>query len=384
MREIPFLNNYGGDICMASVSWEKVRTASEVKAKFRHNDKEMRCQTSVVHSNEHINKNETWKNTSILGLSYDELCEKYDKRIEYLDNNTNTNKRKDRITCINLEIPVPLNLAEKDYDNWFNDVATVIKTRYGIDNFMECIIHKDEIHEYYDPVDNTYKWSRVHAHFSIIPELNGKLNAKKIETRKEMNILNNAINKMTMDKYKVKFLTGEKKRSRGSVEDCKRKSNEEERKLIRQAKKSLSAQIEELKSKSEKLQEWKTRLSLKEKELDTKETELNSEKLTLDNLVKTNKQTFLDNQIIARKNREENARIQEERSLLKLKIEKLEAEYARLRHLTEQAQVLIAGVKDTIRKQETEAQIDKLVNSLGRNESLFDYSERISKRISGL
>lgn len=210
---------------MASVAWEKVRTPTEAKAKFRHNDKAMRCQTSVVHANEHINKNETWKNTSVLGLSYDELCKKYDERISYLDNHTNTNKRKDRVTCINLEIPVPENLKETDYDNWFNDVADIIIKRYGADNFLDGIIHKDEIHEYYDSSDGKYKMSRVHGHFSIIPELNEILNAKKIETRREMNVLNNAINKMTMDKYNVCFLTGEKKRSKGSVEDCKRKSN---------------------------------------------------------------------------------------------------------------------------------------------------------------
>lgn len=365
---------------MASVDWEKVRTATEAKAKFRHNDKAMRCQPSVVHANEHINKNETWKNTSILGLNYKELCEKYDNRIAYLDSHTNTNKRKDRVTCINLEIPVPQNLVEKDYDNWFNDVATIIKTRYGIDNFLEGVIHRDEIHNYFDTADNKWKTSRVHAHFSIVPELNGKLNAKKIETRKEMNVLNTAINKMTMDKYNVKFMTGEKKRSRGSVEDCKRKSNEEERKHIIQAKKSLSAQLEELKSKSEKIQEWKAQLTIKQKELETKENELNSEKLALDNLVKTNKQTFIDNQVTAKKYREELARVQEERTLLKFKTEKLEAENKRLCQLVEQAQGLIANIKDTHRKQETQAQIDELVNGLWRNESVFDYADRISKK----
>ena len=113
--------------------------------------------------------------------------------------------------------------------------------------------------------------SRVHGHFSIIPELDGKLNAKKIETRREMNVLNNAINKMTIEKYNVCFLTGEKKRSKGSVEDCKRKSNEEERKHIKNAKKALSTQIADLKTKPEKLQDLKIKLSQKQKEPEIKE-----------------------------------------------------------------------------------------------------------------
>ncbi len=221
--------------------------------------------------------------------------------------------------------------------------------------------------------------SRVHGHFSIIPELDGKLNAKKIETRREMNVLNNAINKMTMDKYNVCFLTGEKKRSRGSVEDCKRKSNEEERKHIKNAKKALSAQIADIKSKSEKIQEWKAQLTIKQKELETKEAELNSDKLTLDNMIKANKQTFLDNQIIAKKNREERARIEDDKIILKLKIDKIEAEYKRFCELIEQAQSLIANIKDTHRKQETQAQIDRIVDSLGHNESLFDYADRITQ-----
>lgn len=365
---------------MASVSWEKVRTPTEAKAKFRHNDKNMRCQPSIFHSNEHINKNDTWKNTSILKLSYEELCRKYDERIAYLDNNTNTNKRKDRITCINLEMPVPKELDEKEYDNWFNDVATIIKIRYGAENFMEGVIHRDEVHEYYDSSDSKYKWSRVHVHFSIIPELDGKLNAKKIETRKEMNVLNNAINKMTIEKYNVRFLTGEKKRSRGSVEDCKRISNEEERKQIIQAKNTLSAQVDDIKIKSEKLQEWKIKLSNKQKELEAKEIELNSKNELVDNLVKTNQQTFLENQIIARKNREENARVQEERNILKLKIEKIKAEYECFQQLIEQAQNLITEIKDINRKQKTQVQIDELVNNLGRNESIFDYADRISQK----
>lgn len=364
---------------MASVAWEKVRTATEAKAKFRHNDKAMRCQTSVVHANEHINKKDTLKNTSILDLSYDELCRKYDDRIAYLDTHGNTNKRKDRITCINLELPVPEKLKETDYDNWFNDVADIIIKRYGADNFLDGIIHKDEVHEYYDSSDGKYKMSRVHSHFSIIPELNGILNAKKIETRREMNVLNNAINKMTIEKYNVKFMTGEKKRSKGSVEDCKRKSNEEERKHIKNAKKALSTQIADLKTKSEKLQDLKIKLSHKQKELEIKEAELNSDKLTLDNMIKTNKQTFIENQATSRKNREERARIEEDKIILKLKIEKCEAENKRLCQLIEQAQGLIANIKDTHRKQETQAQIDELVNGLWRNESVFDYADRISK-----
>lgn len=96
-------------------------------------------------------------------------------------------------------------------------------------------------------------------------------------------------------------------------------------------------------------------------------------------MIKTNKQTFIENQATSRKNREERARIEEDKIILKLKIEKCEAENKRLCQLIEQAQSLVASIKDTFRKQESQAQIDELVNSLGRSESVFDYANRISK-----
>lgn len=96
-----------------------------------------------------------------------------------MDSTINTNKRKDRVTLQNIEIPVPKNLARIHYNAWFIKVAEILIDFYGRDNFMDGQIHYDEEHEYIDSITNEITISRVHAHFSIVPEVNGILNAKK-------------------------------------------------------------------------------------------------------------------------------------------------------------------------------------------------------------
>lgn len=213
---------------MASCKFEngKYHTATEAKAHFRHDDISIESRKIAAKGNSNIDITKSHLNRSLCGLTYKEVCEKYDRRIEFLDNTTNTNRRKDRVTLQNIEIPVPKELNRKLYNKWFIKVAEILCSMYGAENFIDGQIHYDEEHEYIDTETEELVTSRVHAHFSIVPELNGVLNCKKISNRTNMRKLNNTIDNMTRFLFNCSFMTGEKKKSRQTVDELKNKSNQ--------------------------------------------------------------------------------------------------------------------------------------------------------------
>lgn len=213
---------------MSSVNFEKFKSAQAVKAQFRHCDKEARKETN--HGNKEIDLQKSDMNIQYANSTYESTCKRYDERIKTIDEGgRNKNKRKDRVTMLGLEVPAPKDLRSSDYVKWFDRVNSIIVGRYGSENVMNAYIHFDEQHEYMDVRTKTMEMSRVHGHFFVVPETNGKLNAKGLTLRKHMISLNREIEKMTNDEFGVKFMTGEKRKSVDEVEDLKRKSREAER-----------------------------------------------------------------------------------------------------------------------------------------------------------
>ena len=213
---------------MASVNFEKFKSVQSAKAQFRHCDKDARKETN--HGNKEIDLQKSDMNIQYASSSYESTCKRYDSRIKAIDEGgRNKNRRKDRVTLLGLEIPVPKDLPSSDYVKWFSRVNSIIEGRYGADNVMNAYIHFDEQHEYMDVRTREMTMSRVHGHFFVVPEINGKLNAKELTLRKNMISLNREIEKMTKNEFGVKFMTGEKRKSRDEVEDLKRKSREAER-----------------------------------------------------------------------------------------------------------------------------------------------------------
>ena len=86
---------------MASINWAKYKTATEVKAHIRHNEKQCRM-TTKEHNNQHINRALTANNYSIMGRSYADRCKIYDDAMAELKP-----RRKDAVTCLSLETVVP-------------------------------------------------------------------------------------------------------------------------------------------------------------------------------------------------------------------------------------------------------------------------------------
>lgn len=207
---------------MASVKWEggKYHGAGETKAHFRHDEKEQRMLHE--HTNKDINKGQTQFNYSMNGLTYAEMCEKYDKRIAELAPNTRMTKV--TVTCQNLEIPVPAGLPEDKQPEWFRRVYELIVDFAGKENVIDGNVHVDEKHTYMDAKTGEWRTSREHMHVSVIPEVDGKLNGKAFSARKNINRLNSTIHKMSIQEFGIPFHTGKGGKSPETVDELKNKS----------------------------------------------------------------------------------------------------------------------------------------------------------------
>lgn len=204
---------------MASIHYGKIKTAGQVKAWLRHCETEQRQKRE--HRNGDIDKTKTCKNVNFMGLSYSESCEKYDKRLKELDETTNTNKRRDRITCFGLIISMPEGLSREEERRLMEVSIQLFEKKYGKENVMGAYGHWDELHDYVK--GESFKSSRAHLHLFIVPELHGRLCGKEFSSKKAMKEMNRAIDRECYTKFRKHFLTGEKP-GRKSVEDLKRGS----------------------------------------------------------------------------------------------------------------------------------------------------------------
>lgn len=207
---------------MASVNWEKLHTANEVKAMLKHSATDSRLRT-LKHSNEDIDKTKTHKNITYVG-SYKETCMEYDKRIKDLE--AMSSKRKDRVTCLGLEVPCPYDIKndEEACRKFFDLTLERIGNQLGAHNVVGAWAHFDEIHDYYDTRTNTWTKSRPHLHVYVVPEREGRLCAKEVMTRTAMKQINREIEQMTVREFGCKFMTGEQRKG-PSVEELKAKQD---------------------------------------------------------------------------------------------------------------------------------------------------------------
>lgn len=242
---------------MASVNFEKLKSAQDVKAMLRHCDKEERMQAN--HSNSDINKSVTLKNEQFDELSYKDSCRLYDERIAYLDSLEGANKRSDRVTCFGLEVPAPADMNEDDEHGWFEKVYGIISEQYGEDNIIGLYTHYDEKHTYIDAETGKERESRDHMHIYVVPEIDDKLNGKKFSSKQNMTKLNNTIQKMTQADYGIDFMDGTKKKSKDSVESLKNRSKQ---KAVDMKETELDIQIKNIEEQKVQLQNLQNKVAI--------------------------------------------------------------------------------------------------------------------------
>lgn len=206
---------------MASVNFEKIKAGGKpVSAYIRHDDENERMIHN--HANPDIDKRLTHQNKQWAGLSYAETNKKFRDRINFLDCTTNTNKRKDRVECYSLSVPIPD--AVKDKEAFFLDLTRMCSDRFGEDNLINSYLHVDEVHDYVD--GGVVKTSLEHVHVLVVPELDGKLNGKMFSGKEAMRSFNKEVDEMCREKYHCKFNTGEPARHK-TVEELKENSEKE-------------------------------------------------------------------------------------------------------------------------------------------------------------
>lgn len=243
---------------MASVNFQKIKTAQEVKAKIRHDDMEKRLETN--HTNLDIDKSKTHLNLNYFDdLNYEKVCKKYDDFLAKHDKLPNANKRKDRVTCVCLEIPTPDDLPPEKEDEFFYKVGDTLCEIYGKDNLLQGYFHKDEQHEYYHTAKKQDMMSKNHATFRFMPFVkdkdgNNRLLAKEFTARDKIIEVNNKVHDMCFREFGVQFNNGSKKKGK-SVEELKRSSikavKELEAPIIDEAKKEAVRIANEIKAKAE-------------------------------------------------------------------------------------------------------------------------------------
>lgn len=207
---------------MASANWMKVKGGTHAKAIMQHCDKDQRLQHD--HSNKDIDKNRTPDNWTMRGLSYAEVCAVYDARIARLDSVPGANKRKDRVTCVFVDVPAPAGLPADQYASWFGRVWDIWQDRTGGAG-IEGWVHVDEIHDYI--ANGQAHTSRAHMHIGAVPEVGGRLCGKEFSARRNMVALNNAIDKMSREEYGIQWMDGTGRKSTESVEELKGRSAKE-------------------------------------------------------------------------------------------------------------------------------------------------------------
>lgn len=254
---------------MASCNFKnsKLKGATAAKMRIRHCCQEGR--KGAKKRNKHIDLRKTKDNISTFDLTYEQCCAKYDNRIAEIDANGNTNKRKDRVTMVCIEVPAPADLPENQREAWFYKLSEIMIEFFGgPDNLIEGFWHVDEVHQYVEPESKKKVWSREHGHFCGVPVVqNGTLNAKKLTSRSRIIALNNAVEEMTVREFGCTFMTGSKRKSYKTVEELKAMSEYTDYKM------QVEEQEKEIEKKREELRIHRENLERREREAEEAEAQ---------------------------------------------------------------------------------------------------------------
>ena len=214
---------------MASANVMKLRggaAAAILAHNHRHDGRD------VEYENEHIDKSLSgrnsvryWKGVHDPEMTAQGEYQRLRDRVAEIDRKEPPKRiRKDRVTMVGFEVPVPEGLPPEQESRFFSIAYKAFaKMCGGTQNVSTLRIHRDEVHDYLDPVTKDVKTSRVHAHCVGIPYVPGKgVNCKSWMTRAALRDLQADIDRQCRSELGVAFMDGSRQRSRGTVEDLKR------------------------------------------------------------------------------------------------------------------------------------------------------------------
>lgn len=247
---------------MASVNWMKM-TVQKAGAMKVHLGKKERVE--VKHSNTDIHPELSHLNLYIGCNDYQDAYKDMRNRVSEVDKLYPPMRiKKDRVICEMLEVPCPqtvVALGNAAVKSFFENVHEIYIKFFGAENVHGSFVHMDEIHEYIDKngkqimslphmhslVSAYAEWTEKDKKTGMIRERKG-INGKNFEKRPKYNALNDMIQEMCMQKFKVNFLTGETPQNK-SVERLKMESE------LRQETFNLQLEISQLRQHCSELQE---------------------------------------------------------------------------------------------------------------------------------
>lgn len=235
---------------MASIDCAKY-TSGQAGGLSVHFDEKERLERE--HANPHIDKSKTHLNSFYDCTGYSDMLHKQKSRVAEADKDHPPERvRKDRITAIMMEIPVPKAISDKGLtDQFLQDTYTMIGEMVGKKNMCGMTIHRDEVHDYIDHGGKT-RTSLEHGHAMVAPyarwtaketvygedgrplrDKNGKIvkqdvkregvNAKHFLTRNFLKKLQDNMQAMVLEKYGISYQTSQEPLHM-TVEDLKRDS----------------------------------------------------------------------------------------------------------------------------------------------------------------
>lgn len=221
----------GKEDAMASANVMKLRggaAAAILAHDHRHDGRD------VEYENTHVNKTLSdrnsvryWRGVHDPEMTAQGEYKRLQDRVAEIDKKEPPKRiRKDRVTMVGFEVPVPEGLPPEQEGRFFSIAyKEFAKMCGGAQNVSTLRIHRDEVHDYIDPATKDVKTSRVHAHCVGIPYVPGRgVNCKAWMTRQALRDLQKRIDDRCRQELGIAFMDGSRQRSRGTVEDLKRLS----------------------------------------------------------------------------------------------------------------------------------------------------------------
>lgn len=234
-----------------------------------------------THSNESINSKLTEQNFSMMGLTKDEVIKKVnDLKKKYDEKIPPKRVKKDRKTYYTLNVPCPASIPKDKRDDFFVRAYEELNKVFG-GQFIDGVVHKDEVHSYIDPKTKEERQSLEHMHIIGVPFDDEKgLNMKAVITREKLTEMNKAMVDLCKDEFSLEWNIGTGK-SKLEVEELKANSLKAEvdlkKDLVNQMERDLTLKsieykmvednVSSLTAKKDAINESIVDLTLKNKEL---------------------------------------------------------------------------------------------------------------------
>lgn len=263
---------------------------TDVAGLLLHNARGIDSPDTHKHSNENIDSSRTHLNYDLKDRGGLTTYQYYKNLVDEISEKTKARGgkaiRKDAVTLCSWVVTVPETLPTEKYEDFFKGVYKFFANRYGEENIVSAVVHKDE--------------TRDHIHLGLVPIVYDKkkgfekLCAKDLETQRTLAKVHGELQKnleeelgCTVDILNRATVNGNKSIAELKLETTLKKVSESEKKLdelnekISEVEKSLDEKMktesERLKAETERLvaeqkAEIEERISEVKKSLDTVET----------------------------------------------------------------------------------------------------------------